>query len=1057
MLRTVILLVVSLNVLMLMTDSISAQTDGGASDAAAGRAYAAAVRMQNLETYDLARDAWNDFLLEFPRDPRRENAFYNLGVCSYKLNDFTSAANAFGQLNVLDTDFELADAACFYLGLSNYMLGVAGDASKYVEAGRAFERLADNFQRSEHLADAEFYSAECAYLSGEKELAAQRYAAWDRKHRNSPLRPDVLYAWGTTLGELDQAAEAEAVFDEFLSDYADHKKAAEVGARRGEALYRLERYDEALNYFSRASRDSSSPMADLAMLRKGETLVALDRLDQAAGTFASIPSSFPQTQYVHEAELQAGRTYFLLDNMPEARRWLTHAYQSGGQPRRESLHLIAQCLMRSQSQEDLERAATFAAGAANEVQDDPSLVALLLLDQADALYAIPARRAEAERLYQTLGTRFPNEGIAAQSMYKAVFSAFQRKSPDDVLTAAQLFLDTYGSHELASDVLYLAAEGEMLRKRPDSAENYLRQAIQKGANSPNIPLWKVRLAIAYNAQGKSEDVVDLLTPIIGEIQDASLRSEAQSLMGECLLAEDDPQGAVIWLESALSAELPPRAVDVTRFALAEAYLATDKPAEARRTLTTMLAESAESPLERSARFLLAETCVAMGDSAAAAQQYELIASRPGVEGAATPDALYELAGLQLQQPGQAGAEETLTRLLTEHPSHELAHAAFYHRGRIRFERQSYAEALTDLERAAPHLTSETEQAETYFAIGLSRIETQAYPEAVVAFRKVLSDYPRFPNKDKAQYQLAWALKLSGQDAEAARVFESLSRSGRDAAIVAEAKYHRGDAAFAQKDYATAITLLQAAMQGTESQTIARDAAWKKAWSHYHQDEIDEAIDAFRLQITMYPGYDAIDVDARFMLAECCFKQEKYDEALDAYENLQIETLSTDAYRRLALLHAGQAFAQQENWQESLTWLNRLTTQYQDSNETPQALYETAWAQQNLGETDEAIRLYTQVADNYQTEAAARARFMIGELQFENQEHAEAVRSFFEVLYGFDAPQWQANSAFEAARCLEVLQKPTQAAKLYQELLDNFPESEKVPAARRRLDELNQGN
>jgi TolA-binding protein len=86
--------------------------------------------------------------------------------------------------------------------------------------------------------------------------------------------------------------------------------------------------------------------------------------------------------------------------------------------------------------------------------------------------------------------------------------------------------------------------------------------------------------------------------------------------------------------------------------------------------------------------------------------------------------------------------------------------------------------------------------------------------------------------------------------------------------------------------------------------------------------------------------------------------------------------------------------------------------------------------------------------------------MEGEVLFEQAKHKEAIKAFFKAAYGFGERQapaafhpWQAQATFEAARCFEVLGQPEQARKLYAELVDRYPDSEQVPAARKRLEAL----
>jgi TolA-binding protein len=86
--------------------------------------------------------------------------------------------------------------------------------------------------------------------------------------------------------------------------------------------------------------------------------------------------------------------------------------------------------------------------------------------------------------------------------------------------------------------------------------------------------------------------------------------------------------------------------------------------------------------------------------------------------------------------------------------------------------------------------------------------------------------------------------------------------------------------------------------------------------------------------------------------------------------------------------------------------------------------------------------------------------MEGEVLFEQGNHKDAIKAFFKVAYGFGERQappafhpWQAQATFEAARCFEVLEKPDQARTLYAELVERYPDSEHVPAARKRLEAL----
>jgi TolA-binding protein len=198
-----------------------------------------------------------------------------------------------------------------------------------------------------------------------------------------------------------------------------------------------------------------------------------------------------------------------------------------------------------------------------------------------------------------------------------------------------------------------------------------------------------------------------------------------------------------------------------------------------------------------------------------------------------------------------------------------------------------------------------------------------------------------------------------------------------------------------------------------------------------------------------------------MHAESLFKQQKYDAADAAFSQALARRPSSEEFVTLGLLHAGQAAAQLKKWDESLRRLSELTAKFPESSHVPEALYEQGWAKHNQRKFGEALKIYEAAAAKAPArEVGARARFMAGEVLFEQGNHKDAVRSFFQVAYGFSetsAPEsirtWQAAALYESGRCFEVLKDIEQAKKLYKELLDKYPQSDKVDLAKRRLTEL----
>ena len=197
-----------------------------------------------------------------------------------------------------------------------------------------------------------------------------------------------------------------------------------------------------------------------------------------------------------------------------------------------------------------------------------------------------------------------------------------------------------------------------------------------------------------------------------------------------------------------------------------------------------------------------------------------------------------------------------------------------------------------------------------------------------------------------------------------------------------------------------------------------------------------------------------------MIGESLFKQEKYEPALAALRRALDMKLASPEFSSLALLHAAESAAQLARWDDSVKLLARLKKEYPDSPHVDQATYDEGWAKQNLNQLDDALALYEAVADKTDAVVGARARFMMGEVNFAKKNYDEAIRNYFKVIYGYGDTQapaayktWQADATYEAARCCEVKQSPEQAKKLYRELVVKYPDSNKAAAAKERLKQL----
>jgi TolA-binding protein len=669
--------------------------------------------------------------------------------------------------------------------------------------------------------------------------------------------------------------------------------------------------------------------------------------------------------------------------------------------------------------------------------------------RAECLY-LRGKKAEAARSYADVAAKYPSDRLAAQALYMAGFAALETGDYAAALRHAQAFLAAHPNDNLAADVMHVAAESQLLLGHLPESEQTYGKLLQKYPNHVDAPFWRVRHAMGLYLQKKYRETIDALDPAAASILAPELVCEAQFLLGSSKLELNEPEAAAKALEAAAAADPKWRRADETRLALAAAYRQAGHLDQAQANLRRLIADFPASPLLEQAHDRLGEYCYLAGDYRGAAEAYQALVTR-WPQSPRAPQALYALAAAQLDQKNLVAAERSLNGLLDKSPEAKLAARGRFLRGQVRYQVRKYAEAADDLQTALAADLSAKEKSDARYLLGLCRMALKQYPPAAAAFGQLLEHDPQYAQADTAQYQLAWALSLGGDDAKAAEAFAQLLKKYPQSPRVAEAEYNAGELAAKAKDYAKALPHYFAAQEKAGKAEPAEKALFKLGWCYYQQGDFHQAVQSFQYQRYVFPQ-GPLAGEAAYLEAESLFRGEKYAEALTAYERWK--TFASPAEQAQALLHAAQSAGRLKQWEKSLDWAALCARQFPALPAASEALFEQGSAQQSLGKTAEALALYQQIIDRWpNAEAAARAQFQIGKLQFDQKQYGEASQSFVKVVYGYSFPRWQAEAAFASAGVFEAQGKKKEALKAYQDLIRDYPQSDKVAPAKARVEEL----
>lgn len=219
----------------------------------------------------------------------------------------------------------------------------------------------------------------------------------------------VRLAWSRLSANEDAAALAD--LERFERECAASPERPRALALRGEALWRLGRYEECAESLTLARslvRDAATK--ELVVERLGSALVKLDRQREAADVWGDFVREFPRSSGVPAAELARGRALARLGDTRGARASLERAVSAGGaiaaRARLEKARIAA-------TAGDLDAALSDALKAALLVDDpecapDALLLAAEILAQQGEVAASRARLAE-------LAERYPRSDAATRA------------------------------------------------------------------------------------------------------------------------------------------------------------------------------------------------------------------------------------------------------------------------------------------------------------------------------------------------------------------------------------------------------------------------------------------------------------------------------------------------------------------------------------------------------------------------------------------------------------------------------------------------------------------
>jgi cellulose synthase operon protein C len=973
----------------------------------------------NADQLSDARQVLREYVRDYPKSKSLPDVLYRVGECSYLLDDLKSADTEFQQFLKQYPQHDLVEWALPYLADTKLRL-------KEPEAARdLFKKNLAQYPRGRLTEDSKFGLARADEELKDFDAAAALYAELAANKATGTRAAQSLMNLATIRFRTGKYDDASKLFLHLIEEFPKFKLLPLAQLNAGLSLYQMGEYRRAIELFDRASADKGQ--SAVAGYWKGISFKALGDMAQAIqvlkATFEADPQSpVAQSALFYWADCELRSAHFDAAQklfLELARKWPQADLAD------DSLHFAGEAALLAGSLDQAEQlVARFSKEypTSNIALSEEILLGRILDAKAVAL------------LKQSSGSDSGKNRQQAVEIRQAAIEHFEKVMAKSQLARTKTLasfhlgrvLHEAGEHARAVEVLTPLTEQA---ERPDASSEAI-ESLVIWANSES-ELGNQQAAVAAFSKYLS------LRPKGGQSEQALAgRAMANARLGKSDAAHKD---AVRLLK-----DFPQKAVgaDTLRRLAERAYDAKEWKNAADLFGTLAEQGTADSDLRRVGLSGLGWTrfqLKSFDDSAAAfAQVFAGFPARlPQVA-----EAGY-MHGLALQQAGKRSEAakaflETCQKLARLASAQESGAAA---RGIAQYGFMAGV------------------QAANLFA------QLKRYDEADSAYRLVVDGFPKAPQIGQVLFDWANMLYVSKKDVEQRRrVRELLTRivhdfpesTAQDSArlFLAELDLLDGKSDIAEKAFRDVLADPKADAKVREdglSRLIAV-AADKEDWT-----VVRELAEKFLAQF----GKSADAPLVRLNLAAAHLGLKDPAAAQKILVELQhdinsAEGESAEWSARVWILLA-EALYQQKKYDDVQATVDDLRRRLPKSLLLYQADEILGRSFKNLAQWDKAIAAFQRVIDvrsDDQDETAAKSRLMIAECWFLQKKYREARADYLKVslLYS-KLPEWAAPALFQAGLCAESLKQLDDAGKSYRDLISNYPKTKYAEEAQKRLNEL----
>ncbi len=298
-----------------------------------------------------------------------------------------------------------------------------------------------------------------------------------------------------------------------------------------------------------------------------------------------------------------------------------------------------------------------------------------------------------------------------------------------------------------------------------------------------------------------------------------------------------------------------------------------------------------------------------------------------------------------------------------------------------------------------------------FADGL--YARKLYEMAIREYLVLSKEAPRYENIDVALFRLAESYRRMGKKTDSVRFHERLIKEHPQSAFRFKAHLRRAEMYASEGKYEGAIPFFQTLLELTPPPEIAVSAHYYLGFSLKKTDQAKDAEKAFRRVVDEY-------VDSPFMSFACIELADMYRQQKRRKKDIQTlyqkaaDNPATDRVGAEALFQLGEWASKHKKYEQSIQAYEQLISTYPKSPRVKEFERHVVWSYYYIGRYQEALALIGNVLTRSENPDQAEWLYIKANCERKSGKNKEALATYDQLITGFPASPFVMGAGYEKA-------------------------------------------